>query len=177
MLAAIAHSDLLIADITYDRPNVYYELGFAHGLGRPVVLLARNGTELHFDIKDYNTIFYKNFKELHSKLSSRLDKLISPKTKDLTGQNNVSVCKNCKHFRNLEPDSPRAHVWYNHVCARSPKPKKIDPYDGKLKPWGKNDLGGKVFYSEEKEFQYCRDVNDGQCRKFEEIWQPHIYKP
>jgi len=77
-----------------------------------------------------------------------------------------TVCTACRHFRNLEPNSPRAGVWYNHLCLATPLPKKIDPYDGQLKPYAVNDLGRQAFT--DKEFQYCREVNDGKCSKFEE---------
>jgi hypothetical protein len=76
----------------------------------------------------------------------------------------VTVCKECQHFINLEPDSPRADVWYNHLCGASPLPKKTDPLDGKLKPYHVNDLGGEYF--SEHELHYCRDINDGACLKF-----------
>ena len=48
-------SAFVIADITGLRANVFYELGFAHGLGKDTVLLAKKGTEknLPFDIKDW----------------------------------------------------------------------------------------------------------------------------
>jgi hypothetical protein len=64
----------LVADLSYDRPNVYYELGYAHGLGRDeeVILLAKEHSKLHFDIKDFNIIFYKNITELETKLKKRL---------------------------------------------------------------------------------------------------------
>jgi len=79
ILSAIKNHRILICDISSARPNVYYELGFAHGLGRSVILLAKQGTVLHFDIKDYNTIFYKNMKELESKLGNRLHSIIDGK--------------------------------------------------------------------------------------------------
>ena len=77
----------------------------------------------------------------------------------------VTVCVQCKFFINLEPGSSREHVWYNHLCSATPLPKKIDPYDGKKKPWSRNDLGGEYF--SDNEFKYCKNVNDGKCPKFE----------
>ena len=35
------------------------EAGFAHGLGLPVIFMCREGDELHFDIRQYNCIFWK----------------------------------------------------------------------------------------------------------------------
>jgi hypothetical protein len=74
----IKAAETLIADLSYDRPNVYYELGYAHGLsrGKDVILLAKEQTKLHFDVKDFNTIFYENITELESKLKKRLDAIL-----------------------------------------------------------------------------------------------------
>lgn len=49
---------LIIADLSLERPNVYFELGYARGLGKTVVETALEGTNLHFDIKDWTCIFY-----------------------------------------------------------------------------------------------------------------------
>ena len=72
ILEYLRTSQYLICDLTTERPNVYYELGYCHGLSREVVLIAKHGTRLHFDIKDYNVIFYKNMTELEQKLLARL---------------------------------------------------------------------------------------------------------
>lgn len=79
----------------------------------------------------------------------------------------VSVCTKCRSFMNLEPGSPREHIWYNHLCKATPLPTAIDPYDGKTKPCGVNDLGNKYFT--ENQFQYCRNVNEGNCPKFQSL--------
>jgi hypothetical protein len=65
----------LVADLSYDRPNVYYELGYTHRLGRDeeVILLAKKDSTLHSDDKDLNVFFYRGIKELESGLEKRLD--------------------------------------------------------------------------------------------------------
>ena len=78
----------------------------------------------------------------------------------------MTICTKCKYFENLEPGSVREHVWYNHVCKASPLPTAIDPYDGKRKSCGSNDLGGGYFTK--RAYQFCRDVNNGACPKFEQ---------
>lgn len=50
---AIASSRFVIADLTRARPNSYYELGYAHALGKPGMILARVETERHFDVAGY----------------------------------------------------------------------------------------------------------------------------
>ena len=58
----IAKASLVIADITMDNPNVFYELGYAHALSKPTILLAdaNKRDKLPFDVSGYRTIFYEN---------------------------------------------------------------------------------------------------------------------
>ena len=49
---------LIIADMSFERPNVYFELSYARGLGKIVIETALEGTNLHFDVKDWVCIFY-----------------------------------------------------------------------------------------------------------------------
>mgnify|MGYP001606881511 CR=1 FL=1 len=79
----------------------------------------------------------------------------------------VTICTHCVHFMNLDPGSPREHIWYNHLCKATPLPTKVDPYDGKTKAHSVNDLGGEYFT--ENQFQYCRNVNDGRCPNFQAL--------
>lgn len=52
-------SDLVIVDLTGLNPNVMYELGIRFCFGKPVVLIAEEGTLLPFDINERRTFFYK----------------------------------------------------------------------------------------------------------------------
>lgn len=58
MQREIAQADVIIAEITPANPNVFYELGYAHALGKPTILLARRGTSLPFDIRSFRVVFY-----------------------------------------------------------------------------------------------------------------------
>ena len=51
-------SDLIVADLTDTNPNVYYELGLAHGLERNVVLLSQHPSDTPFDLRSYRMIEY-----------------------------------------------------------------------------------------------------------------------
>lgn len=81
ILQKVKSARFLICDITYERPNVYYELGYAHGAGREVILVAKEGTSLHFDIKDYNVIFYRNYSELEGRVEKRVAEAIGSPSK------------------------------------------------------------------------------------------------
>jgi hypothetical protein len=54
----IAEARVVIAEITAPNQNVFYELGYAHALNKPTILLAQRGRELPFDIRSYRVIFY-----------------------------------------------------------------------------------------------------------------------
>lgn len=56
----IEQSDVVIAEITPQNVNVFYELGYAHALGKPTILLAQRGAELPFDIRSYRVVFYND---------------------------------------------------------------------------------------------------------------------
>ena len=58
---SIRECSIVIADITPNNANVYYELGFAHGIGKPAILLSdRNREKLPFDISGFRLLFYDN---------------------------------------------------------------------------------------------------------------------
>lgn len=58
---SIREATIVIADITPDNPNVFYEVGFSHGIGKPTILLADRGrAKLPFDVNGFRTIFYDN---------------------------------------------------------------------------------------------------------------------
>ena len=54
----IAEAKVVIAEVTASNPNVYYELGYAHALNKPTILLAQKGKDLPFDISGHRVIFY-----------------------------------------------------------------------------------------------------------------------
>jgi hypothetical protein len=57
---AIIESTLVIADITPVNANVFYEVGYAHGLQKPTILIAERSTKLPFDVSPFRTLLYEN---------------------------------------------------------------------------------------------------------------------
>ncbi len=49
---------VVIAELTGRNPNVMYEIGLAHAIGKPVILLTRNEEDVPFDLKALRYIFY-----------------------------------------------------------------------------------------------------------------------
>ena len=72
ILTEIKTSEFCFADLSASRPNVYYEVGFAHALPRRVILFRKAGTGLHFDLAGYNCPEYENLRDLKEKLTQRL---------------------------------------------------------------------------------------------------------
>ena len=72
ILENIRKAGLIIADFSMERPNVYYELGYARGIGKTVLHCAKAGTKLHFDIQDFHTIFYNSPMHLQELITDEL---------------------------------------------------------------------------------------------------------
>ena len=73
--SGIRNCAFVICDITEDRPNVYYELGYARGLGKEVILTAKEGSNPHFDVQGLKRIKWKNFLNLRDQLRTDVKKL------------------------------------------------------------------------------------------------------
>jgi len=74
IIAEIRSSKFLIADITGQRQNVYYEAGFAHGLNKDIIWTCRQDeiNNAHFDTRQYNHIVWQSASDLKIKLVNRI---------------------------------------------------------------------------------------------------------
>jgi len=54
----IGEATLIVADMTGRNPNVFYEVGYAHGIGKPVVLLTEKVDDVPFDLQGQRHIIY-----------------------------------------------------------------------------------------------------------------------
>ncbi len=71
----MGEAEFLIFDLSKERPNVYYELGYAHGIGNNaenILLIAREGTHIHFDVAPLRIQFYRSTDHLQSLVASQL---------------------------------------------------------------------------------------------------------
>lgn len=81
IIAEIRKSAFLIADFTGLRGGVYFEAGFALGLGIPVIWCCRKDfvDQVHFDTRQYNHIIWENPNELYTQLKDRIEATIIKK--------------------------------------------------------------------------------------------------
>lgn len=72
---SIEEASIVIADITRDNPNVFYEVGYAHGIKKPTILLSeRQRAALPFDVSGFRTLFYDNTIGGKGEVEARLTK-------------------------------------------------------------------------------------------------------
>lgn len=72
----ISKADVIVADMTGRNPNVFYEVGYAHALGKIVLLLTQKADDIPFDLKHKQHIVYGNngskIQSLRSELNPKL---------------------------------------------------------------------------------------------------------
>lgn len=75
----ISASAVVICDITNENPNVFYEMGIAHTLGKKVIIIAQDTSELPFNIRHLRIIRYScdewGLKKLQDELDDRLSQV------------------------------------------------------------------------------------------------------
>ncbi|MBB6095633.1 hypothetical protein HNQ60_004524 [Povalibacter uvarum] len=69
----IVKADVIVADMTGRNPNVFYEVGFAHALGKRTILLTQSADDIPFDLKHFPHIVYEGkISQLREKLKKRV---------------------------------------------------------------------------------------------------------
>lgn len=70
----IQHSKFVLADLSFERPSCYYELGLAQAINKPTFLMAKENTHIH----QVNGIvyFYKNIEEYRKLLRQAIDEFL-----------------------------------------------------------------------------------------------------
>lgn len=81
--SAIYSSKMVIADCTGRNPNVFYEIGIAHVLGKPTIMITQNIEDVPFDVQSRRLIQYQNnaagLRELEIKLIKSIQVLLDEK--------------------------------------------------------------------------------------------------
>jgi hypothetical protein len=84
--SSICGAGVIIADCTGRNPNVFYEMGLAHSVGKPVILITQSANDIPADIKRIRYIAYtytprgmKEFEEnLAKTISTTMELYIGP---------------------------------------------------------------------------------------------------
>lgn len=76
VVSLINRSRIIVCDCTGRNPNVFYEVGIAHTLGRDVILIAQSETDIPFDLRHLRYITYLNNDEGRRLLADRLQRRI-----------------------------------------------------------------------------------------------------
>jgi hypothetical protein len=90
----ISKADLIVADMTGRSPNVFYEVGYAHALGKNVILLTQKAEDIPFDLKHYTHIIYGG--KIHL-LKDELEKKLRWYLSQLESRQ-LSILKNLEFF-------------------------------------------------------------------------------
>jgi len=72
VFSLIYRSSIVVCDFSGQNANVFYEAGIAHTLGRPVIPIAQNASDVPFDLHHHRYIHYHNNGEGLEALIGRL---------------------------------------------------------------------------------------------------------
>ena len=81
--SAIVQASVIIADCTNRNPNVFYEIGLAHAIGKPVILITQNPDDVPFDLQYIRFIKYAYTPPGMEKFENVLSSTIIDTIKDL----------------------------------------------------------------------------------------------
>ena len=80
----ISKADIIVAEMTGRNPNVFYEVGYAHALGKRVILLTSKAEDIPFDLIQYSHIVHAmRIVDLKIALRKRIDWCIEHPTGSL----------------------------------------------------------------------------------------------
>jgi hypothetical protein len=108
IIKLIKESAILVADLTYRNPNVFYELGLAHAFGKKVLLLAQSMDDVPFDLRHRRVCLYKyspkGCKKLENEMVAHIETLLTESEKSLPKE------------KNRPKKSERKSVYYESFC-------------------------------------------------------------
>jgi hypothetical protein len=82
ILESLYGSYVVIADLTEQNPNVFYELGVRHALSPRTILIAQSIDDIPSDLREYRTIVYDTSAKGAANFSTRLKKYLGEMQKE-----------------------------------------------------------------------------------------------
>jgi len=77
IIDSIKKADAVIADISNENPNIYYEVGIAHAFGKPVILVSQTNNFNRFSLLSYRFYNYNSNPNGIKTLSFQLEQILS----------------------------------------------------------------------------------------------------
>ncbi|MBF0106882.1 MAG: hypothetical protein HQM16_16340 [Deltaproteobacteria bacterium] len=110
----LSTADLVIGDLTYKRPNCYFEIGYAMAIRKEYVLIlcAQKGQRVHFDLAAYDVMRWdpKNLGDFRQKFQHRLQE-----RKDMIAER-TQIPETTKIISN--PKIKRSHIDLEALAAQ-----------------------------------------------------------
>ena len=72
MVKNIVQARLIVANIEGRNPNVLYELGIAHAIDKPIILVSKSISDVPFDMKSRSIVLYTNLNDLRRKIGEAI---------------------------------------------------------------------------------------------------------
>ena len=156
LLKEISSASFCVADLTGNKPNVMWELGYAMALGRPAVIVTQHLAELPFDIRDMQSLEYDR-NRLSSTLGAPLRKIVIDtisvhRAEGKTDKEQLLIGQLLSEVAELKGMVAQA------VRAWNPAPQSsTDAAQQQVRPRG---LEGAWFNRETQSYVYAKIVND-----------------
>jgi hypothetical protein len=81
VISLIWRARVVISDLSRKNPNVFYETGIAHSLGRDVIQIAQSIDDVPFDLRSLRTVIYlsntEGLADLKGQVTTRLSNLLA----------------------------------------------------------------------------------------------------
>ena len=107
--AAIHQSVICIADVTGKNPNVLYEVGIAHTLGKPIILLSQSVEQIPFDLSAFRVVIYDIEK------ISRARENLSGTIKEILGRGRLIEAKALLQQGNARAAILETSIYFEHA--------------------------------------------------------------
>lgn len=73
----LIEADFIIADLSFERPSCYYELGFAQALNKVAYLLAKQYTLIHHVMNSQDILYYADLQEYQRHIENILKNAVN----------------------------------------------------------------------------------------------------
>ncbi len=135
---------MLVAELTGRNPNVLYELGIAHTLGKPVVMITQSLDDVPFDLRHHRSIPYthtpRGAQQLEEALSKTLQGISASRASGVAGlANGTSERREDKVLQDVLARLERAEI-------ESKRALLVHRYrrDSSIIPWSRSDETGRL---------------------------------